>query len=243
MDIDQFLGLIKKRRSMRLFKPDPVPDESIEKILECARWSMSGANGQPWEFIVVKEPDTRGRIVDIMTEQLKRSRPIEMTRLEEIRMPQLAEPVEGKVGIKNAPVIIVVCGDPRTYQATVLAHQFYSSEYDNFHMSLGNTTMIMHLAAAALGLGSRWVTVNRPWEEDIKRLLDVPKEFRIYMIVPIGYQAYDPPPTYRRDLDEIVHHENYDWGKYRNDEDIIKFLVKLRQKTRPAYSIERKKGK
>jgi len=90
MDIDQFLGLLKKRRSMRLFKPDPVPDESVEKILECARWSMSGANGQPWEFIVVKEPDTRGKIVDIMTEQLKRSRPIEMTRLEGIRMPQLA---------------------------------------------------------------------------------------------------------------------------------------------------------
>jgi len=63
------------------------------------------------------------------------------------------------------------------------------------------------------------------------------------MIVPIRYQAYDPPPTYRRELDEIVHHENYDWGKYREDEDIIKFLVKLRQKTRPAYSIERKKGK
>jgi nitroreductase len=48
MNIEQFLELAKKRRSIRRFKPDPVPDEIIQKILEAARWAMSGANGQPW---------------------------------------------------------------------------------------------------------------------------------------------------------------------------------------------------
>src|SRR5512142_3155824 len=117
MDIDQFLQLTKARRSIREFKTDPIPKEHIEKILEAARWAMSGANGQPWEFVVVKDKETRQKITDIATEQTKRIRPIELTRVEEIRQPQLARPTQTDVGIKEAPVIIVVCGDPRAYQA------------------------------------------------------------------------------------------------------------------------------
>ena len=239
MNIDNFLDLVKKRRSMRRFKPDPIPEEHIEKILEAARWAMSGANGQPWEFIAVKNPETRDKIVDIVTEQTRRVRIFELSRVEELRQPQLARPTKTQVGIKDAPVIIIVCGDPRAYQATVLGHFVYSSEYDNFHMSLANTTMLIHLAAAALGLSSRWVTILPPWEKDLKDLLGIPKEFRIYNIVPIGYPAYEPPPTYRRELSEIVHYERYAQSKYRSDEDIWKFLVELRNKTRPAYTIEK----
>ena len=58
MEIDELLELMKTRRSMRRFKPDPIPDEYIEKMLEAARWSPSGANAQPWEFIIIKEPET-----------------------------------------------------------------------------------------------------------------------------------------------------------------------------------------
>lgn len=239
MNIDSFLDLVKRRRSMRRFKPDPIPEEHIEKILETARWAMSGANGQPWEFIVVKNPKTRDKIVDIVTDQTKRVRIFELSRVEELRQPQLAHPTKTQVGIKDAPAIIIVCGDLRAYQATVLGHFCYSSEYDNFHMSLANTTMLIHLAAAALGLSSRWVTILPPWEKDLKDLLKIPKEFRIYNIVPIGYPAYKPPPTYRRELSEIVHYETYNQSKYRSDEDIWKFLVELRNKTRPAYTIEK----
>jgi len=171
MDFDSLLELLKKRRSMRRFKPDPVPDRYIERILEAARWAMSGANGQPWEFIIVKNPETRDKIVDIVTEQTKRVRAVELSRVEELRMPQMAHPTRTQVGFRDAPVIIVVCGDLRTYQATVLGHQFFATEHDNFHMSLGNTTMLMHLAAAALGLSSRWVTILPQWEKDLKDLL------------------------------------------------------------------------
>ncbi len=170
MDNESFLELLKKRRSIRRFKPDPVPEGHVEKILEAARWAMSGANGQPWEFIVVREPDTREKIVDIITEQTQRARIYELSRVEELRMPQMAKPTRTQVGIKDAPAIIVVCGDPRTFQATVVAAHFFSGEYDNFYMSLGNTNMIIHLMTAALGLSSRWVTMTRPWEEDLKRL-------------------------------------------------------------------------
>ena len=54
-EYDVLLDLVKRRASTRKLKPDPIPDGYIEKILETARWAMSGANSQPWEFIVVRD--------------------------------------------------------------------------------------------------------------------------------------------------------------------------------------------
>ena len=50
---DTLLKLVKTRMSVRKFRSDPIPEDTIDKILEVARWAMSGANSQPWEFIVV----------------------------------------------------------------------------------------------------------------------------------------------------------------------------------------------
>ena len=49
---DRFLALGKARYTCRGLKSEPVPEGALEKILEAARWAMSGANSQPWEFIV-----------------------------------------------------------------------------------------------------------------------------------------------------------------------------------------------
>ena len=54
---DDLLDLLRTRRSVRAFTPEPVSDEDIKKILEAARWAMSGGNAQPWEFLVVKDND------------------------------------------------------------------------------------------------------------------------------------------------------------------------------------------
>ena len=51
--------IIRRRSSIRKLKPDPIPEEYINKILEAGRWAMSGANSQPWEYIVVKDPKVK----------------------------------------------------------------------------------------------------------------------------------------------------------------------------------------
>ena len=53
-DYDVLLDLVKSRASVRKLKPDAIPDDYVTQILEVGRWAMSGANGQPWDFIVVK---------------------------------------------------------------------------------------------------------------------------------------------------------------------------------------------
>jgi nitroreductase len=112
MQSNEFLELVKIRRSCRSFKTDPIPDKYLENILEAARWAMSGANSQPWEFIVVKNQETRNRIVDIYTEYQKEKWYIEQTRIQELRHPGSASHIpDTNVNFRNAPVIIIICGD------------------------------------------------------------------------------------------------------------------------------------
>ncbi len=54
MNPDDLLDLMKGRRSIRMFESDTIPDESIQKILNAAKWCQSGSNKQPWRFIVIK---------------------------------------------------------------------------------------------------------------------------------------------------------------------------------------------
>ena len=70
MDYDELLELLKKRRSTRRYKPDPVPDEAIDKIIEAARWAPSGFNQQPWEFVVVKDQKLKEGNVEICMEDI-----------------------------------------------------------------------------------------------------------------------------------------------------------------------------
>lgn len=246
MQIDEFVALTKKRRSIRRFKPDPIPDEYIQKMLEAARFAQSGGNAQPWEFIVVKDKETKRKIVELVAEMHRLSWDIERTRVEEIRHP--AYRGEGRHGeptasFQDAPVFIVVCGDPRRVQATVIAAHFMIYEggpFAHFLKNIGNATQILHLAAAACGLGAQWVSVSLAIEPRLKELLDVPAELAIHTVVPIGYPDYTPAPAYRRELNEIVHYEKYDRSKYATGEDIFNYILELRKRTMPSYPYRKK---
>ncbi len=246
MQIDEFLELTKKRRTIRRFKPDPVPDECIEKMLEAARFAQSGGNAQPWEFIVVIDKETQKSIVELVAEAHRYNWDIERTRVEELRHP--AYRGEGRQGeptvtFGTAPVFIVVCGDPRRVQATVIAAHFIIHEggpFAHFLKNIANATQILHLAAAACGLGTQWVTVSAAIESRLKELLDVPVELAVHTIVPVGYPAYTPAPAYRRELGEIVHYERYDRSKYATGEDIYNFILNLRKRTAPSYPYKKK---
>ena len=82
------LEAIKGRRSIREFKPDPVKDEDLKRILEAGRWAPSAGNCQPSEFVVVKDPTVKRRLATAALEE---------------------------TFIAEAPVVIVVCANvPRT---------------------------------------------------------------------------------------------------------------------------------
>lgn len=202
---------ISKRRSIRRFKPDPVPDELILQLLESARLAPSGSNTQPWRFIVVKDAETRQKL-------------------------QSASYNQRHVG--QAPVIIACCADikafgkfPERIEELIAAGALPEKSREVFVPSLkkegmsadikwhlliaatGNTDIaIEHMAlqAVELGLGTCWVR----WFDDnkVKETLEIPKNIEIIALLPVGYPAEEPPQRPRFPMDKIVYHEKY--GKY-----------------------------
>ncbi len=246
--LDEFVQLAQKRRSVRKFKTDPIPDGVVEKILEAAHWAQSGANAQPWEFIVLRNRDTINKIADVLADFLRNTAwPIEQTRIREARHRNMIDgPREEKPGLKDAPVVIVCCGDPRTSQASVLVSQYLPHEGGTGAHSLknmANATQIIHLAVTAAGLTSQWASVSYGVERKLKEILGVPDQLIIHTLVPIGYPAYQPGPGVRRPLKDIVHYEKYDQSKARSAEDVYQYLLELRKETQSAYKLPGSPGK
>src|SRR5919106_1669218 len=79
MKISDFRALVEQRRSIRGYdESKAVPRELITEILDCARWAPSGGNGQPWEFIVVTDRETRHKIADYYMKQLEQKREMDL---------------------------------------------------------------------------------------------------------------------------------------------------------------------
>ena len=237
MEIDEFLKLVRKRRSIRKFKPDPIPDEYIDKILEAARWAPSGGNGQPWEFIVIKDQEIKKKLAGAYDRYQEMARVVEMTRFEEYRQPAfriqgspeaIAKEIRARFSVwRDAPVIIAVLGDQRAMQASTLAARLF--EYHTFDQNLTTANYAIHLAAAALGLGAQWISIPRPCAEEMKSILRVPAVHTLFTLNPIGYPAIKPVP-YRRELNEMVHYDKYDMSKFRSNNDILEYIKYQRQR-------------
>jgi nitroreductase len=237
MNIADFLDLVHRRRSIRRFKPDSVPQDVLEKVLEAARWAMSGANAQPWEFVVVRDAETRAELEKSWFEPHKEMYAIEQSRIAELRLPPLRK-FATTPAWKGAPVLIAVVGDRRTYQATVLGAPFLVTEGASdaiFLKNMANATHMLNLAAAAAGLGAMWISISRGWSEEIKRILGIPAVLEVHTIVALGYPAYEGKAAARRPLKEIVHHDGYDTSRLRSADGIQSFLHDLRKNTERPY--------
>ena len=228
MDYDSFLDLVKRRRSTHAFKPDPVPDEYVDKIVEAGRWAPSGANSQPWEFVVVKRIDLRERIVEIFKAQGEISYAIEQTRESDHRFPPYRKPPQGTPGFAHAPVLIITCGDPRTMEAYPLKAKLDRGE-SNLYSSLASAFLYMHLAATVLGLGSQWVSASAQdlMQARLKELLEVPYELEIYDMMALGYPASEPKPRKVRSREEIVHYDTFDKSRTRTDQQVRDLITSL----------------
>jgi nitroreductase len=225
MQIEDFLELARRRRSIRKFKPEPVPDEYVNNILEAARWAMSGANSQPWEFIIIRNKETINNLAGVFLHYEKMQTIVEMTRVLDYRHPTGVKALTD-VPWRYAPLIIAILGDMRVMQASSLSQRLF--ETHTFDHSMANAVHMIHLAAAALGLGAQWVTMDPPRSEALKHILGVPPEIVLFNFIPIGYPAHQPA-GHRRGLNELLHYEKYDMSKFRSQDAIQEFIKYLRR--------------
>ncbi len=240
MTYDDLLDLVRRRRSIRRFKPDPVPDELITKIIEVARWAPSGFNMQPWEFVVVKKPELRAKIVEIAAPYWKQSVEMEEARPAwQGRTWKLTGMTDTSGDFTEAPVYILVCGDPRTQTGLPMGVQCDSHRRWLIHQSgLANAFLYMHLAATTLGLATQWFSVVQvPYVAClIKKLLGIPDALETYDLMVLGYPAITPPGKFIRDLDDVTHWDDSGPESYRTDEQVRSFVKKTRNWTIGTHS-------
>src|ERR1044072_37591 len=222
---DLLYDIIRRRSSVRKLKPDPIPDGYIDKILEAGRWAMSGANSQPWEYIVVKDPKVKKDLFRCYSEDnTDFIYWMEQQRVFELRHPAYQMTADAAVerqrrgaGWSEAPALIVVVGDGRRQWGTLQgAHTFGR---DQSHLTVG--------------LATQWVSIHV--QEPFKKVLGVPDLMMLYLIIPVGYPAVEPSEGVRRSLEEIVHHDHYDESKFMSNERVVQYLYELRGKTMQSY--------
>jgi nitroreductase len=220
MEYDALLELLKSRRSIRAFTDESVSDEDLQKVLEAARWAPSGANSQPWEFIVIRDQATKDRMAVLGRNMQELVHEAELTRPEELRWPSAARPVSDP-NFKTDPVLILVVGDPRVSKSFPLL-TYVERKDENLLSALAVAFSYMTLAAKSL------VAFTYP-SAMIKDLLGIPDGYYIYDMLGLGHPAIEAKPRLVRDSEAMTHYERYDQAKYRTDEQIREWLISLRK--------------
>jgi nitroreductase len=231
MDYDTFLDLVKHRRTIRRFRPDPVPDEYVDKIIEAAQWAPSGFNMQPWDFVVVRDKKLKDTIVQWVRDYHKLIMKTESARETWQQVPR--RPTHNQeMDYRIAPVFILVLGDTRTNKGLPTAMRYDGERLRTiFISSLANAYLYMSLAATTLGLANEWVSsVATAYPHCLtKDLLGIPPEYEIYDMMALGYPAYKlTSRKLMRDKDRMVHYDRSKAEDFRTDEEVNDFIRKAR---------------
>ncbi len=179
-----FEEVVRTRRSIRKFKPDPVPRELLEKVLELAVWAPSAMNQQNWRFVVV-----RGEKVDKIREISSRAfREYVKHDLEKVfaKYPCVIK-ATGRFfdDLGGAPVVVCV------YRKSTIEGEVSDIQ------SVAAATQNLVLAAHYYGLGACWMTGILPLAREINEVVgDV--EGELQAIVPIGFPDQTPKPPPRK---------------------------------------------
>ena len=156
-----FIDLLRSRRSIRQFEPRPVEQVKVDLLVEAALRSPSSRGFNPWEFVVVDDPE----VID----RLSRAKP------------------HGASFLAKAPLAVVVCVDPE--------------KSDVWVEDVSIATLILHLAATDLGLGSCWIQLRKRNFDDTTTAGDyaatvvgLRQGLVVSAIMAIGYPLRQPAP-------------------------------------------------
>ncbi len=181
---------INQRRSVRKFKPDPVPDEIIDQMLEAARLAPSATNRQPWRFQVVRDPALKQTLCD--------------------------EAVIGNPHVLQAPVVIVCGSELLTFvkggKLAPPGSEYFGAESEEWeelkrflpdaHQNTFIAVEHMALMAAALGVGTCWVQSIKYGQTG--RVLGWPRHVAVCTMLAVGYADDTAAPRTRLSKEDII---------------------------------------
>jgi iodotyrosine deiodinase len=191
------LELMRSRRSVRQFSSEPVPHELIENALLVAGSAPSGANQQPWTFVVITDEETKRRI-RAGAEREERLLYEERATDEYLHAIEPIGTDAVKPHLTDAPYLIAVFEQPWRYEDGEKRKHYYVRE------SVGIAVGFLLTALHASGLAA--LTHAPSPMGFLKEILDRPENERPFLLIPVGYPAEDAevPTLEKKSLDEIA---------------------------------------
>ncbi len=207
---DAFFQVVADRRSIRDYTDGQLTEDEIKMILESARLAPSGENAQPWRFIVVKDEEKKKFLAQIskngsgrrftgeyLSKQMQQR--FETLQDEEKKRAAFKKLTSGEVSafVDKAHIILIVIGKK----------DVWDTPYD---CSAAIENIL--LAVTSLDLGACWVIapcIDVRDELKLKAYFDIPDEYKVISIIPIGRPSRVPRPRPRISLEELVFAEKY----------------------------------
>lgn len=199
---------ITTRRSIRKFKPDPIPEGDIRTIVRFATHAPSAGNRQMWKFLAVTNTTALEEMRDAILSKLD----LLLQRPESEDHRARLEAAKGySTFFAEAPVTIVVLGEPyRSAVDEVLEKIGWNkSAIDALRQrpdlqSIGAAIQNLCLAAHGMGYGTCWMTAPCIAGPEIKDILDIQPPWEVVALVALGIPNEEPPVKSMKPLEEVL---------------------------------------
>lgn len=192
-----FRDEVRRRRTVREYSGEPVPEEVIDACIEAAGTAPNGANRQPWHFVVVRDPEVKRRI---RVEAEKEERDFYAHRAPAAWLEALAHlgTDEHKPFLERAPVLIAIFAESYELRGGEKLKNYYVTE------SVGIATGILITALHHAGLAT--LTHTPSPMGFLNEVLDRPANERPFLLLVVGYPADDAlvPDIAKKPLDRIA---------------------------------------
>lgn len=183
-----FLDLVKKRQSVRRYLSKEIETDKLQRCIEAARLAPSASNSQPWSFIIVDDPELKDKVAKLTFDQV----------------------ITFNKFVVQAPVLVIfIIEKPKI--VTRIGSFIKKIEYPK--IDIGITSQNFCMQATEEGLG----TCMLGWfkEAPIKKLLNIPTNKKIGLIVSVGYspEDYRQREKSRKNYEEVVRYNDYNIKK------------------------------
>jgi nitroreductase len=204
--------------AVRQFTGDPLPDDVLERILDNARFAPSGGNRQGVRVIAVRDLPTRERLAVLSVPAAKRYsaqitngespwNPLHPCGVNEATIAATEPPTQMTAPLREASVVLVICLDLGVVAAT-------DQNLDRIGVVSGASVYPfvwnVLLAARSEGYGGVTNTMAIPEEAQVRTLLNIPDDYVIAAVVPLGKPVHQVSKLKRKEVADFVTRERFD---------------------------------
>ncbi len=201
-------------RAVRRLRPDPIPEDALERVLTAATWAPTGGNHQSWHIIVVKDATLKQSLEDLYRPHWLGYVPGYEAHMQSMPAHE-AESSRRAINsgtylathMHAAPVICVVCFNPSHSTVTDIDQPRQSVVGGG---SIYPAVQNLLLAARSEGLGCVLTTLLCMEEPDVKKLLDIPEDWHTAAHIPLGYPVLSGHgPINRKPLRKMISQDRF----------------------------------